>query len=131
MSFSTLPRASALASSPGSPGTSPQRGRRAWGLAAMAEVLRCVFGNPFRPLPARPFPPEVRALAEASYAAFPRQGPDLFVLQVGLRTRSFESKDAPPLGVRDPYALLARDRAAAACCVPEAVQQDELGLHRS
>jgi hypothetical protein len=52
----------------------------AGGAAARASLLREVFGNPFRPLPARRFPVEVRGLAEACYAGFPEQSPDLAVL---------------------------------------------------
>jgi hypothetical protein len=41
----------------------------------LAELVREVFGNPFRPLPARKFPGEVRALAQACFdgdhAAYP------------------------------------------------------------
>jgi hypothetical protein len=33
--------------------------------------LRCLFGNPWRPLPPRPFPAHVSALARSIYAAFP------------------------------------------------------------
>jgi hypothetical protein len=45
-----------------------------------AALLRDFFGNPFRPLPPRPFPAEVRALAEECYAALPGQSPELGVL---------------------------------------------------
>jgi hypothetical protein len=48
--------------------------------AAQADLLRDIFGNPFRPLPAGPFPAEVRALAEACYAALPAQSAELAVL---------------------------------------------------
>jgi hypothetical protein len=48
--------------------------------AERSALLRCLFGNPFRPLPARTFPAEVRGLAEACYAAFPEQAPELGLL---------------------------------------------------
>jgi hypothetical protein len=41
------------------------------GLGVFCDLLREVFGNPFRPLPARAFPAHVVGLAGACYAAFP------------------------------------------------------------
>jgi hypothetical protein len=48
--------------------------------SVQADLLRCIFGNPFRPLPGRTFPGYVRALAEACSAAFPGQAPERGVL---------------------------------------------------
>jgi hypothetical protein len=42
--------------------------------------LRCLFGNPFRPLPRRTFPTHVVGLAEAIYAAFPAVSEDYAIL---------------------------------------------------
>jgi hypothetical protein len=43
-------------------------------------LLRCVFANPFRPLPPRSFPAHVGGLARAIYAAFPVVSEDYAVL---------------------------------------------------
>jgi hypothetical protein len=51
--------------------------RRAEERRQQAALVRDVFGNPFRPLPARPFPAAVLGLAETVYAAFPAVS-DLF-----------------------------------------------------
>jgi hypothetical protein len=37
----------------------------------LCDLLRDIFGNPFRPLPPRPFPGHVQALARDCYDAFP------------------------------------------------------------
>jgi hypothetical protein len=57
------------------------------GLAALHDLyrrqcglLRCLFGNPFRPLPRRPFPAHVVGLARACYDAFPAVSADYAVL---------------------------------------------------
>jgi hypothetical protein len=42
--------------------------------------LRCLFGNPFRPLPRRPFPAHVTGLARAIYGAFPAVSEEYAVL---------------------------------------------------
>jgi hypothetical protein len=43
-------------------------------------LVRCLFGNPFRPLPQRSFPPHVAGLAQSIYAAFPEVSPDYAIL---------------------------------------------------
>jgi hypothetical protein len=43
-------------------------------------LVRCVFGNPFRPVSERSFPPHVVGLAQAVYAAFPDVSPDYAIL---------------------------------------------------
>jgi hypothetical protein len=43
-------------------------------------LLRCLFGNPFRPLPARSFPAHVLGLAKSIYAAFPDVSPEYAIL---------------------------------------------------
>jgi hypothetical protein len=53
--------------------------------AAQCHLLRDIFGNPFRPRPARPFPAEVHGLAEVCYAAFPEQSPELALLADALQ----------------------------------------------
>jgi hypothetical protein len=57
---------------------------------AQAGLLRDIIGNPFRPLPSRPFPAEVRALAEACYAALPEQSPELGLLADALADQGEE-----------------------------------------
>jgi hypothetical protein len=48
--------------------------------ATQADLLRDIFGNPFRPLLPRVFPPHVVGLALACYAAFPAICPDFAIL---------------------------------------------------
>jgi hypothetical protein len=43
-------------------------------------LLRCLVGNPFKPLPLRSFPTHVAGLAEAIYAAFPEVGDEYAIL---------------------------------------------------
>jgi hypothetical protein len=45
-----------------------------------ALLLRDIFGNPFRPLPPRPFPAHVVGLAQACYNAFPAVSEQFLVL---------------------------------------------------
>jgi hypothetical protein len=51
-----------------------QKGRR------RTTLLRCLFGNPFRPLATRALPPHVQGLARSIYAAFPAVSPEYAVL---------------------------------------------------
>jgi hypothetical protein len=48
--------------------------------AEQCRLLRDVVGNPWRPLPARTFPPHVVGLAEACHAAFPDVGAPFAIL---------------------------------------------------
>jgi hypothetical protein len=43
-------------------------------------LVRCLFGNPFRPLPQRALPPHVLGLAQAVYDAFPDVSPEYAIL---------------------------------------------------
>src|SRR5262249_10874172 len=43
-------------------------------------LLRCLFGNPLRPLLTRGFPAHVLGLARSIYAAFPAVSPDYAIL---------------------------------------------------
>jgi hypothetical protein len=71
-------------------GQSPAAGAalRAAGMAAytalryprQALLLRCIVGNPFRPLPPRTFPAHVIGLAESISASFPAVSPEYAVL---------------------------------------------------
>jgi hypothetical protein len=45
-----------------------------------SELLRCAFGNPWRPLPPRSFPAHVAGLAQSIYDAFPTASPEYGVL---------------------------------------------------
>jgi hypothetical protein len=56
-------------------GSTPIEERR-----ALAGLVREVFGNPFRLLAPRAFPPEVVGLAEACYLAFPGVSDQLAIL---------------------------------------------------
>jgi hypothetical protein len=47
---------------------------------AQPRLLRCLFGNPFRPLPRRPFPAHVVGLAQSIYAGFPAVSADYAIL---------------------------------------------------
>jgi hypothetical protein len=47
---------------------------------AETAFLRCLFGNPWRPLPPRPFPVHVVGLAQSIYAAFPAVSPEYAIL---------------------------------------------------
>jgi hypothetical protein len=62
--------------------------------AERVALLRCLFGNPFRPLPARAFPAEMRGLAEACYATFPKQAPELGLLADALADLGEEEASA-------------------------------------
>jgi hypothetical protein len=56
---------------------------RAWVASARQQkeaLLRCLFANPFRPLPPRAFPAHVIGLARACYEAFPAVSDDYKVL---------------------------------------------------
>jgi hypothetical protein len=64
--------------------------------AAQTVLLRDVAGNPFRPFPARTFPPHVLGLAQDCYAAFPEVSDHFLILA-------------------DALAELGEDRAAAHC----------------
>jgi hypothetical protein len=44
------------------------------------EALRCISGNPFRPLPPRTFPVHVIGLAQSIYATFPTVSPEYAIL---------------------------------------------------
>jgi hypothetical protein len=48
--------------------------------AQMCAVLRCLFGNPWRPLPARTFPAHIVGLARSLYVAFPAVSEDYAVV---------------------------------------------------
>jgi hypothetical protein len=58
----------------------PDPSRRADLLARQCVLLRCLVGNPFRPLAPREFPAHVVALARACWEALPAVGPDFGVL---------------------------------------------------
>jgi hypothetical protein len=45
-----------------------------------AAILRCIVGNPFRPLPSRTFPAHVIGLAQSIYTAFPAVSEDYAIL---------------------------------------------------
>jgi hypothetical protein len=47
---------------------------------AQADLVRCIFGSPFQPLPARPFPAHVIGLARACEAALPEVSDQFLVL---------------------------------------------------
>jgi hypothetical protein len=53
---------------------------RAKARASQCAVLRCLYGNPFRPLLPRPFPSHVVGLARACHDAFPEVSPEYLVL---------------------------------------------------
>jgi hypothetical protein len=63
-------------------GASAEAVRAAGGgeLLAQAALVHCLFGNPFRPLPSRTFPPHVLGLAHSCYEAFPAVRDDYKVL---------------------------------------------------
>jgi hypothetical protein len=48
--------------------------------AAMCRLARCLFGNPWRPLPPRSLPAHVTGLARSISAAFPAVSPDYRIL---------------------------------------------------
>jgi hypothetical protein len=48
--------------------------------AATCLLARCIFGNPWRPLPPRSFPAHVLGLAQSIYAAFPAVSEDYPIL---------------------------------------------------
>jgi hypothetical protein len=59
-------------------GKDAENGR--WAVQIQPHLLRCLFGNPFRPLLRRSLPPHVLGLAQSIYAAFPAVSPDHAIL---------------------------------------------------
>jgi hypothetical protein len=72
------------------------------------DLIRDVFGNPHRPLPARRFPAHVVGLAEACYGAFPAVSGDFLILSDALDELGEEQAAAhcrEPLHVRGCHVL--------------------------
>jgi hypothetical protein len=73
MSYTTMPRAASVAyfavSAAALPALGPEDDEESWG--RMCDLVREVFGSPFRPLRPRAFPAHVVGLAWECYEAFP------------------------------------------------------------